>query len=108
MTNKKAPLSITERAIDRIHQVSHGRMLRVSLKTKGCSNMGYVMEFVEQPEQHDEVFETSGIKIAMAPQAVLLMLGSEVDFVQTPTKSHFTFNNPQEKSRCGCGQSFRI
>lgn len=108
MTTRKAPLNLTDKAIERIQQVSNGRMLRISLKAKGCSNMGYVMAFVDEPEQHDEVFETMGVKVAMAPQAVLLMLGTEMDFVQTPTKSHFVFNNPQEKSRCGCGQSFRI
>lgn len=108
MTNKKKPIQLTDKAVERIKQVANGRILRISLKTKGCSNMGYVMGFVEAPEAHDDVFETQGVTIAMAPQAVLLMLGSEMDFVQTPTKSHFVFNNPQEKSRCGCGQSFRI
>lgn len=105
---KKTPIQLTDRAVERIQHVAEGRILRISLKAKGCSNMGYVMAFVDAPEAHDEVFETNGVKVAMAPQAILLMLGSEMDFVQTPTKSQFVFNNPQEKSRCGCGQSFRI
>lgn len=108
MTSKKTPIQLTAQAVERIKQVANGRTLRLSLKAKGCSNMGYVMGFVETPEAHDEVFAIDGVTIAMAPQAVLLMLGSEMDFVQTPTKSHFVFNNPQEKSKCGCGQSFKV
>lgn len=108
MTSKRAPIQLTNKAVERVLQVASGRILRISLKAKGCSNMGYVMAFVDEPETHDDVFEVNGVTVAMAPQAVLLMLGSEMDFVQTPTKSQFVFNNPQEKSRCGCGQSFRI
>ena len=105
---RRAPISLTKNACERIRSVAKGRMLRISLKAKGCSNMGYVLDFTDTPHDHDEVFTVEDINIAMSPQAVLLMLGTEVDFIQTQTKAHFSFNNPQEKGRCGCGESFKL
>ena len=82
--------------------------LRIGVASKGCSGMSYVIEYAEKKSTLEEVVEVKGVKLFIDPFAVMYLIGSEVDYVESKLKSGFVFSNPNEKSRCGCGESFSI
>ena len=82
--------------------------VRVSVAAKGCSGMRYVVEYAESPGKFEDVVEYDGAKVFVDPKAVMYLLGSELDYRTGKMESGFVFNNPNEKSRCGCGESFSI
>lgn len=82
--------------------------LRVSIATTGCSGMSYVVEYAEEARKFEDVVEHQGAKVFIDPKAVMFLLGSELDYQESKLESGFVFNNPNEKSRCGCGESFSI
>lgn len=82
--------------------------LRVSIATTGCSGMSYVVEYAEEVRKFEDVVEHQGAKVFIDPKAVMFLLGSELDYQESTLESGFVFNNPNEKSRCGCGESFSI
>ncbi|MDG6094848.1 iron-sulfur cluster assembly accessory protein [Acetobacter sp. AN02] len=85
-----------------------GRLLRISVTTKGCSGKAYDMEFVGEPEAGDELVTDRGVKILVDRKATLFLIGTEMDFRSGELESGFVFSNPNEKGRCGCGQSFHV
>jgi iron-sulfur cluster assembly protein len=82
--------------------------VRVGVKNGGCAGMSYTMEYAEQIQPLDEVVEDKGVKVLIDPKAVLFLLGTEMDFQTTKLSSQFVFNNPNQTSACGCGESVAI
>jgi iron-sulfur cluster assembly protein len=82
--------------------------VRVGVKNGGCAGMSYTMEYAESVNPLDEVIEDKGVKVLIDPKAVLFLLGTEMDFQTTKLSSQFVFNNPNQTSACGCGESVAI
>jgi iron-sulfur cluster assembly protein len=82
--------------------------LRVAISTKGCSGLSYVFEYAKEKQPYEEEIETKGVKVFIDPMATMYLVGAEMDYVEDKLKSGFVFNNPNEKSRCGCGESFSV
>lgn len=86
--------------------------IRVGLRTAGCSGMSYTIEYADTVAEFDEVIEVKDVgqpfKIMLDPKAVMFLIGTEMDFQETKLESGFTFKNPNEKGRCGCGESFHV
>lgn len=102
-------LSVTEAATNRVQQLTEqGQMLRLSVKQGGCSGMSYQMDLVDGPQQNDLTVTVAGSTVLVDPAAALYLTGSTMDYVETPFKQGFEFVNPNEKSRCGCGESFSV
>jgi iron-sulfur cluster assembly protein len=82
--------------------------LRVGVKNGGCAGMEYTMEWAEAAEKFDEIIEDRGVKILIDAKAVMFLLGTTMDYEQTPLKSGFVFINPNQTSACGCGESVQL
>ncbi len=82
--------------------------LRLGVKTSGCSGMAYVLEFADQLEPGDQVFEDKGVKIIVDEKSLLYLDGTELDFTKEGLNEGFKFNNPNVKDACGCGESFNV
>lgn len=82
--------------------------IRLGVKTSGCSGMAYKIEFVDQTEDEDEVFESRGVKVVIDPKSLAYLDGTELDFVKEGLNEGFKFNNPNVKDQCGCGESFNV
>lgn len=107
-----AQLSITTAAAEQIRRVlgerGHGLGLRVSVKPSGCSGYSYVLDFADEAASDDVSFEERGVQVFVAPDALTLLDGSEVDYVNEGLNRFFRFNNPNVKDECGCGESFSV
>lgn len=109
----KAPITITEAALDRIRGLLQKRQrpalgIRIGLKTKGCSGLSYSIEYADEKSPFDEVVLKDDVTVFIDPKATVFIIGTEMDFVETPVQSGFVFKNPNEKGRCGCGESFHV
>ena len=82
--------------------------VRVGVKNGGCAGMSYTMEYADSAQPYDEVIEDKGVKLLIDPKAVLFLLGTEMDFRVDKLSSGFVFNNPNQTSACGCGESVAI
>ncbi|MCJ8143250.1 iron-sulfur cluster assembly accessory protein [Ancylobacter sp. A5.8] len=82
--------------------------LRVGVKNGGCAGMEYTMEFAEAAGRFDEVVEDKGVKVLIDPKAIMYLLGTEMDFKADKMSAQFVFNNPNQTSACGCGESVAI
>ena len=82
--------------------------VRVGVKNGGCAGMEYTMEYAEAVNTNDEIVEDKGVKLLIDPKAVLFLLGTEMDFKIDKLTSGFVFNNPNQTSACGCGESVAI
>lgn len=82
--------------------------VRLGVKTTGCSGLAYKIEFADEAAPEDIVFEKLGVKILVDPKSLPYIDGTELDFVREGLNEGFKFNNPNERDRCGCGESFRI
>ncbi|MGP1516095.1 MAG: iron-sulfur cluster assembly protein IscA [Ottowia sp.] len=82
--------------------------VRLGVKTTGCSGMAYKLEYVDEMAPGDQVFEAHGIKLMVDPKSLAYMDGTELDYVREGLNEGFRFNNPNERDRCGCGESFRV
>ena len=82
--------------------------VRVGVKNGGCAGMEYTMEYVEQIGATDEVVEDKGVKLVVDPKAVLFLLGTEMDYKADKMQAQFVFNNPNQISACGCGESVEL
>ena len=82
--------------------------LRLGVKTTGCSGMAYVLEFADEVESEDKVFDEKGIKIIIDPKSLIYLDGTELDYTKEGLNEGFKFNNPNAKGECGCGESFTV
>ena len=82
--------------------------VRISVKSGGCAGMSYVMEYSKKINPNDEIIEDKGVKVFIDPKATMFLIGSEMDYTSDKLASRFVFKNPNEKSTCGCGESFSI
>ena len=105
-------ITLTEVAASRVQKFiinrGKGLGLRLGVKTNGCSGMAYVMEFVDELQDGDSVFESHGVKVIADPKALVYLDGTEVDYTREGLNEGFKFTNPNEKARCGCGESFTV
>ncbi len=103
-------ISLTERAADRIKAIMAQADkpvagLRVGVKNGGCAGMSYTMEYAEERKPGEDMVEDRGVRVFVDPKAVLFLLGTEMDFTTTKLTAQFVFNNPNQTSACGCGES---
>ncbi|MBL8630941.1 MAG: iron-sulfur cluster assembly accessory protein [Rhodospirillaceae bacterium] len=110
---RPAPITLTTRAADRVRELvakseKPVQGLRVGVKTRGCSGLSYVVEYADAPRKFEDVVEQHGVKLFIDPTAVMYLLGSELDYKEDKMESGFVFSNPNEKGRCGCGESFSV
>jgi iron-sulfur cluster assembly protein len=105
-------LSLTEKAAKHVQKSllnrGKGIGLRIAVKTTGCSGMAYVMEFVDELDDNDQVFESQGVKLVVDPKSLVYIDGTELDYVREGLNEGFKFNNPNVKNECGCGESFNV
>ena len=104
-------LKITSAAISRLQHMmakQEGIGLRVGVKNGGCAGMEYTMEWAKEQGRFDEVVEQDGARVLIDAKAVLFLLGTEMDYQETTLKSGFVFNNPNQISACGCGESVQL
>jgi iron-sulfur cluster assembly protein len=106
-------MSLTDAAAERVRQIIAKSErpvlgLRVGVKNGGCAGMEYTMEWANEQKPFDEVIEEKGVKVLIDPKAILFLLGTEMDFQSSALKSGFTFNNPNQTSACGCGESVQL
>ena len=105
-------VTMTERAAKHvagfIQRRGKGVGLRVGVRTAGCSGMAYKLEYVDAESPEDQAFESHGVRIYVDPKSLAYIDGTELDFVREGLNEGFQFNNPREKDRCGCGESFRV
>jgi iron-sulfur cluster assembly protein len=105
-------ITLTDTAADRVRNFlakrGKGVGVRLGVRTTGCSGMAYVIEFADELEEGDTVFEDKGIKVIVNPKSLVYLDGTELDFAREGLNEGFRFNNPNEKDRCGCGESFSV
>ena len=106
-------MTVTPVAAERVKALIDGRGkptvgIRIGVRSKGCSGLSYTLEFADKQEPLDEVIDTQGIKLLVDPKASLFLIGTEMDYAEEKLKSGFVFRNPNEKGRCGCGESFHV
>ena len=104
---------LTPAAVARVRQLLDGREkpaagIRVGVRTKGCSGLSYTLEFADERRAGDEAVEQDGVTLLIDPKATLFVIGTEMDYVEEKLQSGFVFRNPNEKGRCGCGESFHV
>lgn len=85
-----------------------GLGLRLGVRTTGCSGMAYVLEFVDELNDEDQVFQDQGVSIIVDPKSLAYLDGTQLDFVKQGLNEGFEFNNPNAKGECGCGESFNV
>ena len=82
--------------------------VRVGVKSGGCAGMSYVMEYAKEAKKNEEIIEEKGVKVFIDPNAIMYLLGTEMDYKTDKFSSQFIFKNPNETERCGCGESFKV
>lgn len=106
-------IQITDAAAERVQALLAKRGkpsagIRIGVRTKGCSGLSYTIEYADERSKFDEVVEAKGVTVLIDPKATLFILGTEMDYVEDKLQSGFVFKNPNEKGRCGCGESFHV
>jgi iron-sulfur cluster assembly protein len=107
------PVKLTDAAAARIAAIMAGADgkyvgVRVGVTNGGCAGMSYTMDYAQEAKPFEEVMEDKGVKIFIDPKAILFLIGTELDFVQEKLGARFAFNNPNQTSACGCGESVQI
>jgi iron-sulfur cluster assembly protein len=107
-----AVISLTDKAVDRVREIVAGRDdahgIRLGIKKGGCAGMEYTVSLVTEPNAKDDHVERDGAHVYVAPEAMLYLLGTEMDFEVTSIRTGFTFRNPNQSSACGCGESVEL
>jgi iron-sulfur cluster assembly protein len=110
---QKQALIVTDAAAERIQALLAKRGkpsvgVRVGVRARGCSGLSYTLEYADETGKFDEIVEDKGVTVIVDPKAVMFILGTEMDYVEDKLESGFVFRNPNEKGRCGCGESFHV
>jgi iron-sulfur cluster assembly protein len=105
-------VTLTDRAADHVQRYiakrGKGIGLRLGVRTTGCSGLAYKLEFADERKPEDTEFESNGVRVLIDPKSLAYLEGTELDFVREGLNEGFKFNNPNEKDRCGCGESFNV
>jgi iron-sulfur cluster assembly protein len=105
-------MTLTDAAAERLRSLyakgEQGKLLRIGVKTKGCSGMSYDMSWTEAPAPTDEVVKDKDLTVLVDRKASLFLIGTVMDYETKALTAGFTFTNPNEKGRCGCGESFHV
>jgi iron-sulfur cluster assembly protein len=105
-------ITLTDAAATRVRNFldsrGNGLGVRLGVKTSGCSGLAYVLEFVDELEEGDEVFEDQGVKVIIDRKSLVYLDGTELDYGKEGLNEGFKFNNPNVKDECGCGESFKV
>jgi iron-sulfur cluster assembly accessory protein len=108
-----APITLTDAAAERVKSLI-GKSekpvtgLRIGVKSRGCSGLSYFVEYADEKKPLEEVVQDKGVTIFIDPAAIMFLIGSEMDYVEDKFNAGFVFTNPNEKGRCGCGESFHV
>ena len=106
------PVTVTEAAARHVNRYltkrGKGVGVRLGVKTTGCSGLAYTLEYVDDLAPEDMVFEGHGEKVLVDPKSFAYIDGTQLDFVREGLNEGFRFNNPTERDKCGCGESFRV
>ena len=107
------PITVTKSAAEQVQALFDQRDkpslgIRVGIRTKGCSGMSYILEYADEEDPMDQVVDVNGVRLLIDPKAAMFILGTEMDYVEDTLQSGFVFVNPNEKGRCGCGESFHV
>jgi iron-sulfur cluster assembly protein len=109
---EKMAISLTEAAARHVRKYlakrGKGLGVRLGVRTTGCSGLAYKLEYVDEAQPEDLVFEAHDVKVIVDPKSLAYIDGTELDFVREGLNEGFRFNNPNERDRCGCGESFRV
>ncbi|WP_313528207.1 Fe-S cluster assembly scaffold SufA [Shinella sp.] len=108
-----AAMTLTDAAASRVKAIvdnagGDAKGIRVGIKKGGCAGMEYSIDLVTEPNAKDDLIELNGARVWVAPEAVLYLLGTQMDFEVTTLRSGFTFHNPNQTSACGCGESVEL
>ena len=106
-------ITLTDRAAERVRALMSKAPddmvgIRLSVKSRGCSGLSYDVQYAKEKMKFDEVIEDKGVTVLIDPAAVMFLIGSEMDYVDDKFQTGFVFKNPNEKGRCGCGESFHV
>ncbi|SHJ36213.1 iron-sulfur cluster assembly protein [Roseomonas rosea] len=104
-------MSLSDAAAERLRGLyakGEGKLLRISVSTKGCSGMSYQINWVDEAGPADETVTDKGVTVLVDRKATLFLIGTVMDYERKAMSAGFTFTNPNEKGRCGCGESFHI
>lgn len=106
-------MTLTDAAADRIRALLAKRGkpavgIRVGVRSRGCSGLTYTLEYADEKGKLDEMVQDKGVTVLIDPKASMFIIGTEMDYVEDKLQSGFTFRNPNEKGRCGCGESFHV
>ena len=106
-------ITITDAAANRVSELLDKRGkpsagIRVDIRTRGCSGLSYTVEYADSVNKFEDVITDKGVTVIIAPKATMFLLNTEMDYVEENFKSGFVFRNPNEKGRCGCGESFHV
>ena len=105
-------ITLTAAAAERVSSFlanrGKGLGVRLGVKTSGCSGMAYIIEFVDETNEDDTIFEDHGVKVIIDNKSLIYLDGTELDFGKEGLNEGFKFNNPNAKNQCGCGESFTI
>jgi iron-sulfur cluster assembly protein len=105
-------ITLTDSAAQRVRNFldnrGKGLGLRLGVKTTGCSGLAYVLEFVDELQEGDEVFNDNGVNVIVDAKSLVYLDGTQLDFVKNGLNEGFEFKNPNQKDECGCGESFTV
>jgi iron-sulfur cluster assembly protein len=112
MATKQA-LTLTDAAAERVKALLAKRGkpsagIRIGVRSRGCSGLTYTLEYADEKGKWDEVVQDKGVTLLIDPKATMFILGTEMDWVEDKLQQGFAFRNPNEKGRCGCGESFHV
>ena len=110
---RPAAINLTPAAVERVKALLDKRNkpsvgIKIGVRTKGCSGLSYTIEYADAKGPADEVVEQDGVTVLIDPKATMFILGTEMDYVEEKLQTGFVFRNPNEKGRCGCGESFHV
>lgn len=105
-------VTLTDAAANRVQTFlanrGKGIGLRLGIKTTGCSGLAYVLEFVDELDEGDEVYEHNGVKVIIDAKSMVYLDGTKLDYTKEGLNEGFKFTNPNQKDECGCGESFTV
>lgn len=101
-------ITVSDNALSRMKVIARGKILRLDIGSTGCSGNSYKLSVVDAIDTQDDVFSFDDVKLAIPKMKSWMLIGTHIDYIESDLVSEFTFQNPNEKGRCGCGESFTL